>query len=195
MKIALLPLCLFFVIQANALTDAEIQQRCGDDLRCYFSPEEIKAALGDNPDLEDGALQPSAHDPYEHEDEAEEVILDYEKENSARTTGDHGAPIWSSFISNFRSCASGCIPANYSTYGKRGKPSCHNTGRAVDVGAIVCSGKTHRAVSGGRFTQFVGCMKNKMKTIFRNGPHITLGHQDHAHFSNGCTVAGGRPYY
>jgi hypothetical protein len=105
------------------------------------------------------------------------------------------APIWASFISNFKKCAPGCQPANYATYGKRGKPSCHNTGRAVDVGAIVCGGVTHKAINRGRYEKMVNCMKGKMIVLYRNGKGITTGHHDHAHFSNGCVLKGGKKYY
>lgn len=106
----------------------------------------------------------------------------------------NSAPIWPSFITNFKKCAPGCIPANYGTYGKRGGRSCHPSGRAVDVGAIICKGQTYKAINGGRFSEFVGCMRGQMKTLYRNGKHITLGHRDHAHFSNGCHIKGRYTY-
>jgi hypothetical protein len=31
-----------------------------------------------------------------------------------------------------------------------------------------------------------------MTVLYRNGKGITEGHHDHAHFSNGCVLPGGR---
>ena len=122
--------------------------------------------------------------------------LDVEEERTPmpEIRGDR-APVWASFVSNFRKCAPGCVPADYETFGTRGKASCHNTGRAIDLGAIVCNGRTYEAIDGGRFTEFVGCMKSKMKTLYHNGRDVTRGHHDHVHFSIGCVLAGGRNYY
>lgn len=198
MKMSLLSLCLFSAMSASAMTinpmvEAHQNRKCGDDLLCYFSANEIRVALGEQNVWPEEVMQ-TKRDPFEDEaddrNESTDAVIEL-----VRGGGDQSAPIWSSFISNFRSCAQGCVPANYGTYGTRGRPSCHNTGRAVDVGAIVCGGSTHKAINGGRFAQFVACMRSKMKTLYRNGSHVTQGHHDHAHFSNGCVVAGGRNYY
>lgn len=196
MKMSMLSLCLFSAMSASAMTvnsmiDAQKERKCGDDLLCYFSNNEIRAALGEENVWPEEAKQ-TKQDPFEDEaddlNEATEAVVELVR-------GAENAPIWGSFISNFRNCAPGCVPANYGTFGSRGRPSCHNTGRAVDVGAIVCGGTTHKAIHGGRFAAFVNCMRTKMKTIYRNGSHVTQGHHDHAHFSNGCVVAGGRNHY
>jgi hypothetical protein len=94
------------------------------------------------------------------------------------------------------------LPANLITFGSRrnysptagvGNYTCHAEGRAIDVGAIVCGGKTYRAIDNGRFATFVACMKPKMKTLWHQGRQkgVTRGHYDHAHFSNGCVAADG----
>jgi hypothetical protein len=109
-----------------------------------------------------------------------------------------GYPIWASFVGKFRQCAKGCVPYIVSV-NRPGTVSCHNGGKAIDVGGLVCSGKTYMAIKRGRFDTFVGCMKGKMKTLYRQAHKLHLGitqaHYDHAHFSNGCTVSGGRRWY
>ena len=110
-------------------------------------------------------------------------------ENSA-----HRAPIWNSFIRNFKQCAPGCEPAQYAAFGHRDNLSCHPTGEAIDVGAMICEGRTYRAIDRGRFEEMVTCMRGKMKTLYRNGWHVTKGHHDHAHFSDGCIDRGRRVY-
>jgi hypothetical protein len=109
-----------------------------------------------------------------------------------------GYPIWASFVGKFRQCAKGCVPYIVSV-NRPGAVSCHNGGKAIDVGGLVCSGKTYMAIKRGRFDTFVGCMKGKMKTLYRQAHKLHLGitqaHYDHAHFSNGCTVQGGRRWY
>lgn len=164
---------------------------CGDDLRCYYSAEELEEAFGGP--VSDFEFQTmGVIDHFAEEDggfsEAAEDLFQL----AGRT---ESAPIWGSFIRNLKSCAPGCVPANYSTYGKRSKESCHNSGRAADVGSIVCKGKEYTALRGGKFAEMVSCMKGKMKVLYRNGKHRTLGHNDHAHFSNGCTLKSGREYY
>ncbi len=208
-----------------------LQAQCGNDILCYFSKEEVVQALGDNAKelAQSGILEITA-DPFGDEDEAafsEEtqsplLITDFSaSRRQVKKTGKHasksggvntgtsahtGAPIWGSFISNFRKCAPGCVPANIGTYGARnnssptagrGNYTCHATGQAVDVGAIVCGGTAYRAISeishAGKFTKFVGCMKGKMKVLWHKGMRmgITRGHYDHVHLSNGCTAADG----
>ncbi len=198
MKIALLTFCALGVVTSYALpvssmSDVQRQQRCGEDLRCYFNADEIQIALGEKSAWTNDILQPGA-DRFAAEDEGEHF---HDEADAAlvQISSDRNAPIWSAFIANFRSCAQGCVPADYSTYGSRERASCHNTGQAIDVGAIVCGGHTYKAISGGRFAKFVNCMGSKMKALYRNGRGVTRGHHDHAHFSNGCTVAGGRRYY
>lgn len=191
---------LFSIATANATTQsfdsedefyAALQDYCGDDLRCYFSAEELQSAFGGVTDFE--LDQMGQFDHFAEEDGG----FSESAEDLFQTAGrsNERAPIWASFIKNFRACAPGCAPANYSTYGKRRKPSCHNTGKAVDVGSIACGGREYKAINAGKFKKFVGCMRGKMKTIYQNGRHKTLGHRDHAHFSNGCTLPGGRKYY
>jgi hypothetical protein len=195
MKIALLPFCLFSAMSASAMNvnpslREQAQRRCGDNLLCYFSANEIQSALGGAADWNDDSFR-AAPNAFASEDESGEIA---ENPLVQEARGDR-APVWSTFISNFHKCAPGCVPADYETFGPRGHASCHNTGRAIDVGAIVCGGREFRAVNGGRFTAFVGCMKSKMKTLYHNGQHISRGHHDHVHFSMGCVIAGGRNYY
>lgn len=154
---------------------------------------------GDFEDFTDGELR-QAFGLQEKEEIYAEDLLHFARQSKARGKSARGsfpgdrAPIWKSFIGNFKKCAPGCIPTRYGTYGKRRGKSCHPSGQAVDVGGIVCGGKTHWALQGGRFAQFVQCMKPKMKTLYRDGKHRTLGHHDHAHFSNGCRVRGKTTY-
>lgn len=99
------------------------------------------------------------------------------------------APIWGPFMSRFRQCAPGCSPWNYGTWGHRSKPTCHSTGEAIDVGGISCGGKIYAAINRGRFATFVQCMAKKgMRKLYFNGPDVTQGHKDHAHFSFGCSA-------
>ncbi len=197
MKTALMLACFFAfglnthaaeMLSSEEFAAQEAQRRCGDDLRCYFSPEELEAALGPDASTSEASFQAQPHFHAEEDgglsDEALEMF-------DASTK----APIWASFIANFRKCAPGCVPANYSTYGRRAKPSCHDTGRAADVGAITCAGRTYKAINRGKYETFVGCMKKHMIVLYRNGKGVTTGHHDHAHFSNGCTLKGGKKYW
>ena len=111
----------------------------------------------------------------------------------ARTQAERSAqraPIWPSFVKNWKQCAPGCQPTEYAAWGRRGGPSCHPTGQAIDVGAMICNGQKYKAINRGRFEVMVNCMRKKMKTLYRNGADVTLGHHDHVHLSNGCH--GGR---
>lgn len=167
------------------------EEHCGDDLRCYYSAEELEEAFGGQ--VSDFEFQTmGAFDLYAEEDGGFSDAAEDLFQRAGRT---ENAPIWGSFIRNLKACAPGCVPANYSTYGKRRQASCHNSGRAVDVGAIVCKGVTHTALRGGKFKDMVECMSGKMIVLYRNGKHRTLGHNDHAHFSNGCTLPNGRKYH
>lgn len=192
MKTAMMLACFFAFSYTHAAEISEqvfqeTQRNCGDDLRCYFSPLELEQALGTS-QLTDAAYQAQ---PDLHAEEDGGLSDEAWRIFDATTK----APIWGPFMANFKKCAPGCVPANYSTYGKRGRPSCHNTGRAADVGAIVCGGKTYKAINRGKYESFVGCMKKYMIVLYRNGKGITEGHHDHAHFSKGCTLPGGKKYW
>lgn len=219
MKIAFYAVLIFILQhQANALNlyplkEAFTKHCTGEDLTCDFSEEEIRKALDikNEESIDLRFLESLNWEGYDFHDEDYDLIEEsnstdkdgvYPYSNDAQVRAYKAslrmphdrAPIWPSFIQNFKKCAPGCIPANYGTYGKRGGRSCHPSGRAVDVGAIICSGQTHKALNGGKFLEFVQCMRGKMKTIYRNGKHITLGHRDHAHFSNGCQSKGRYTY-
>lgn len=192
-----LVLCLIAFNQAHA--EDVTKMNCGGDLRCYFSESELTEALGSPQAVvaNEAFLQITNDDEFQTEDESTDG--DFSSLIQSASLGRGGmpgdrAPIWGSFISNFKSCAPGCVPARFGTYGRRANASCHTSGRAVDVGAIVCRGQTYPAIRGGRFAEFVSCMRGRMKTLYRNGRHVTLGHHDHAHFSNGCQVAGRTTY-
>jgi hypothetical protein len=207
-----------FFAHADDLSEAEainsLSQQCGNDVLCYFSKDSVAEALGDNANelVGRGLFNLDDEDLYMDEeeglsDDAVELLninLRTRKAVGANTnTSSHTrAPIWGSFINNFRKCAQGCLPANLITFGSRsnysptagvGNYTCHAEGRAIDVGAIVCKGKTYRAIDNGRFATFVACMKPKMKTLWHQGRQkgVTRGHYDHAHFSNGCVAADG----
>ena len=105
-----------------------------------------------------------------------------------------GAPVWNTFMRNLGGCAPGCQPVGHNAY-RSGRGSCHNTGRALDVPSIRCGNRTFRAINGGRFAEIVSCMKRKMIVLYRNGPGVTSGHHDHAHFSLGCSIAGHANYW
>ena len=174
-------------------------ETCKGDLRCYFSDSELSEAFGSTQGVKqnEALLEISADD--EFQDEVDLADSDFASMIQEASLGHQGmpsdrAPIWGSFIANFKSCAPGCVPARFGTYGRRARASCHTSGRAVDVGAIVCGGQAHPAIRGGRFAQFVSCMRGRMKTLYRNGRHVTQGHHDHAHFSNGCQVHGRSTY-
>lgn len=115
-------------------------------------------------------------------------------EEIAFRNGSQGAPVWRPFMRNLGSCAPGCRPVNFNAYRKSSR-SCHNTGRALDVGAINCGGRNHEAIRGGKFASIVHCMQGKMRVLYRNGKGRTSGHHDHAHFSIGCSVPGHPNYW
>jgi hypothetical protein len=99
------------------------------------------------------------------------------------------APIWNSFIRNFHQCEPGCNPVQYMAEGQRGHLSCHTGGKAIDVFGMVCDdGRRYMAIERGhtRYERLVNCMRGKMKVIYRNGRALTAGHNNHAHYSNGC---------
>ncbi len=212
---------------------ARVEAYCGDNLACYFTKEEVAQAFGGGKmSIEAGLfdlMKMENSEKYAEEDEnvfkevqKAEVRSEMRKEYSEKQqdkkkekkvkkessvlkmTGIRasGYPIYASFVAKFRQCASGCFPHVVSV-NRPGAHSCHNGGKAIDVGAIVCGGVKHDAFAEawkpGRFTQFVGCMKRKMKTLFHNDDYSpatkTSGHWDHAHFSNGCVLAGGHRYY
>lgn len=172
---------------------------CNGDLSCYFTPAELNEALGDvaQQAANAGILRIIPEDPFHDEQDGEETFEDLIQPASLPPGGNmphDRAPIWGSFIGHFKACAPGCIPARYGTFGRRGNKSCHPSGRAVDVGAIICRGTPHMAIKGGQFTQFASCMSERMHTLYRNGRGRTAGHHDHAHFSNGCMVRGKMTY-
>ena len=178
---------LFAFNQAHAVN-------CEGNLSCYFSPAELNEALGDvaQQAANAGILRIIPEDPFHYEQDGEETTEDLIQlaALSGASMPHDRAPIWGSFISNFKACAPGCIPARYGTFGRRGNKSCHPSGRAVDVGAIICGGTAYMAINGGRFAQFVSCMDGPMHSLYRDGRGRTAGHHDHAHFSNGCMVRG-----
>jgi len=101
------------------------------------------------------------------------------------------SPIWNPVINALKACAADCQPAQYHAKGERRNASCHTTSDALDVGAFICADGTHQAINKGRFETIVSCMRGHMgKVLYFNGPDVTLGHQDHAHFSNGCIRNG-----
>lgn len=191
---ALLAFCLFSAMSVSAMNvnpslGQEGLRRCGDNLLCYLSNADIQAALAGAAEWNEDTFRANPR-AFANEDESEATEIPL-----IQKAGHERAPVWATFMANFRRCAPGCVPADYETFGQRGHASCHNTGRAIDVGAIICGGVEYKAVNGGRFTEFVGCMKSKMKTLYHNGRHVTRGHRDHVHFSMGCVIAGGRNYY
>lgn len=200
-----------------------LNRQCGSDVLCYFSKDDVSEALGESAVelVRSGMFNLDEADLYADEEEglnqdaAELLNVDLRATDfsaSARrrkavradtsTSAHTGAPIWGSFINNFRKCAKGCLPANLITFGSRrnysptagvGNYTCHAEGKAIDIGAVVCGGKVYRAIDNGRFATFVGCMKTKMKTLWHQNRKkgVTRGHYDHAHFSNGCVAADG----
>ncbi len=243
MKNAFIALAVLLSVQVNAKTDtgqnlesseerelADRQAVCGNNILCYFSPQEVRDGLGpalffqgieDNFRIDAGEADYSAEQLFDIDGNAvveanDSIITDFSglrrrarasskkssTPNMSKMSGGSsfkgispiGAPIWPSFVAKFRQCAKGCIPYIVSVK-REGAVSCHSGGRAIDVGGLVCGGTTHMAINRGRYDSFVSCMKGKMKTLYRNGPGITAGHHDHAHFSNGCTVSGGRRWY
>lgn len=195
-----------FALPPQPNIDSLLSNDCEyDDLRCDFTELELRIALGLDAQMDMNLESLKAAD-FEKDvaqvepafDKVEDVQVELigkrkgrgKRSNRTRASSlsSHRAPIWGSFMANFKKCAPGCVPANYGTYGKRGNRSCHPSGRAVDVGAIICGGKTHTALAGGKFATFVSCMRGKMKTLYRDGKARTKGHHDHAHFSNGCRI-------
>lgn len=122
----------------------------------------------------------------------EEIFLELQMQNKIRNRKGNG-PVWNPFINNLAKCASGCKPTGWHTYRKQVN-SCHNTGRAIDVFGFKCGGKNYSAYTA-KFASIVKCMKGKMKVLYKNGPGKTSGHNDHAHFSIGCSIPGHPKYY
>lgn len=120
---------------------------------------------------------------------------------------DRSAPVFGPFQQVFQKCAPGCNAGRAHCYGSRNNRSCHPSGNAIDVHAIICDGRSYNAYTA-RFKEFVDCVKTKShgstrwKTIFRQTTgrcasekrNHTTCHFDHAHFSLGCTVNGRRVY-
>ncbi|MCC6138787.1 MAG: hypothetical protein IT287_09150, partial [Bdellovibrionaceae bacterium] len=55
------------------------------------------------------------------------------------------------------------------------KPSCHNSGQAIDIHALVC-GKTKVTVKTAKFQKYLKCMRNHFGVIYGNAAH-----KNHAH--------------
>lgn len=87
-------------------------------------------------------------------------------------------PILASFTPAHNRCAPGCRYVSWGIWGDarhQAKRSCHNSGEAIDIHAIVCDGRTYPSLSS-RFTQYTSCMKNTLGVIYGEGEH-----RDHAH--------------
>jgi hypothetical protein len=108
-----------------------------------------------------------------------------------------GTAVWGTFESALGSCAPGCTTGGDTcAHSHRGR-SCHNSGRAVDVGSIICGGQRYGA-STGRFHSFVACARKFFPSTL--GAHRgryrdnvlwqQANHYDHAHFSLGCAERG-----
>lgn len=106
------------------------------------------------------------------------------------TSSNMRSAVWNTFARTFSQCAPGCQPAQVGVFRDSGGRSCHDSGRAIDLGAMICGGRVYKAINGGRFSQMVSCMRPKMKTLYQEGHKrhagVTLAHYDHAHFSIGC---------
>ncbi len=140
---------------------------------------------------------------------------------------DRNAPVFQPFDRAFRQCAAplGCTGA--ALYACRGSScrnesgSCHNSGRAIDMNAIICNGERHGPFTN-IFNQFVQCIgqvrigagqvpdrtwatmfretraddPNDCATInasnARTHPNVTICHWDHVHISMYCR--NGRSY-
>lgn len=139
------------------------------------------------------ALPSTAYTHEVFEESPEELTCGVEDPTFFTTFSSQSAPVWGPFIANLKKCAPGCQPVNFNAY-RNQRNSCHYSGRALDVGGIRCDGRTHHAINGGKFASMVQCMKGKMKVLYRNGPGRTSGHNDHGHFSLGCSIPG-RPIY
>jgi hypothetical protein len=206
--------------------------KCGDNLLCYFSKEEIQEALGTSPAeaLAKGLLSADASDRFASEDFAtvEENSLfasadpDLLGSNAGKTRtksrgsrkaggscsrgtrhaleGYHqsGGPIWGAFIAAMKSCKPGCVPKDYNCYRPESSGfSCHNSSRAVDVGAIVCKGRSFFAIDRGPFADLVSCARRKgLKVLYmQKGCDNTVSHHNHGHFSVGCPRPNGGRYW
>jgi hypothetical protein len=109
-----------------------------------------------------------------------------------------GSPVWGHFISALKSFRSDCVPQDYNTFRPRSDGfSCHNSNRAVDVGAISCGGRKHYAINGGTFAQLVSSARRKgMHVLYmQGGCDYTQSHKNHGHFSIGCPRPGGGRYW
>jgi hypothetical protein len=111
--------------------------------------------------------------------------------------------IWKPFKANLDACAKKlglgkCDPIRANVY--RGtNDTCHYSGRAIDVGAIQCDGKVYEAISRGKYEKVVKCVKDRgMKVLYwqnKKGAGVTANHQDHGHFSLGCSIPGHPNYW
>ena len=87
-------------------------------------------------------------------------------------------PIVGPFTTAHEKCAPGCRFVSWGIWGDarhQAKRSCHNSGQAIDIHAIVCGGKTYPSLSA-RFTNYASCMKGSLGVIYGSGDH-----RDHAH--------------
>ena len=97
--------------------------------------------------------------------------------------------VLSVFTSAHNRCAPGCRFVSWGIWGDprhQAKRSCHNSGQAIDIHAIVCNGKTYPALSG-RFNEYASCMRGSMGVIYGKGDH-----RDHAHIElHNCEMCVG----
>jgi hypothetical protein len=183
----------FIVSLLLPLAMATETQGCGDDLLCYFSDQEIEAAYG-MPASEVRRQGLTSPIDGENFDRPANSLPPQWIENWPFKASD--APVYAPFVAAFRSCASGCVPGVYGTYGTRydqyGNPkfSCHNGGRALDLMNFVCGGTRYNAFSA-KYRQMVACVRPKMKKIL----YGDAAHKDHAHFSLGCRHPNGTGWW
>lgn len=88
------------------------------------------------------------------------------------------AKIEAPFNKHHKTCASGCTYISWGIWGDEAhkkRPSCHNSGEAIDIHAIKCKGKKYGAGTR-KFSSYLKCMKRKFHVIFGNKKH-----KNHAH--------------
>ncbi len=105
----------------------------------------------------------------ESADELSDLIFGFERKV---------AKIEAPFKSQHKSCASSCTYVSWGIWGDEAhkkRRSCHNSGEAIDIHAIKCSGVTSKALSK-RFDTYVACMKKKFKVLYRVKNHFGHAH-------------------
>lgn len=88
------------------------------------------------------------------------------------------APILAPFKKYHKVCSGGCDYISWGIWGDEAhkkRPSCHNSGEAIDIHAVVCAKTTYKAKTT-KFQNYLKCMRKHFGVIHGNAEH-----KNHAH--------------